>query len=309
VTSVVRVTSLTDVDAALAVGGAVLVEGLSVSTPASLADARDALGYNGVGGLERYAPTVDLGGDVYSAPEWGADREMCLHHEQAHRRILPRVLLMACAEAASAGGEMLIGDTRAVLEQLPAALTEHFRRAGWMLERNFRPYLGLPWTVAFGRSEPTELDRYAMSEGIELHWRTDNSLHTRQRRPAILRHPLSGDECWCNDVAFFSQWSVDDVERKLLLSSFGPAGIPFNTEFGDGTPLGAEQWQELIDAYESATIRVPLGEGDLLVIDNILMAHGRAPYTGHRQILVAAADPVSADPGVAAAPDDRSEDE
>jgi hypothetical protein len=79
----------------------------------------------------------------------------------------------------------------------------------------------------------------------------------------------------------------------VLLSSFGPEGIPFNTVAGDGAPLSATQWQSIIDAYEAVTVRVPLGEGDLLVIDNILTAHGRAPYTGSREILMALVEPIA----------------
>lgn len=290
-TSLVEVGSLAEVDAALYPAGAVIARGLSVRTPGELARVRDELGYRAAPRPEKYAETTDFGDEVYTAPEWGADREMCLHHEQAYRTVVPRVLLMACAAAPAQGGEVLLGDTREVLAGLPAELVARFRATGWLLERNFRAYFGLAWTVAFGVSDPAQLTGYGDTAAMALQWRADGSLHTSQCRAAVLRHPVTGDECWCNDVGFFSQWSVDEVERKVLLASFGPEGIPFNTTAGDGTPLTAAEWQNIIDAYDAATLRVRLGEGDLLVIDNILTAHGRAPYTGSREILMALTEP------------------
>jgi alpha-ketoglutarate-dependent taurine dioxygenase len=293
VTELAEVGSLSEVEAALYPAGAVLVRGPSVGTPAELARAREALGRATAARPELYADSTDFGDGVYSAPEWGADREMCLHHEQAYRTVVPRILLMACAATPSEGGEILLGDTRQVLSVLPAELVAQFRAAGWLLERNFRPYFGLPWSVAFGVSDPAQLTAYGDDAAMTVNWRPDGSLHTSQRRAAVVRHPVTGDECWCNDVGFFSQWSVDEVERKILLSSFGPDGIPFNTAAGDGTPLSSAQWQSIIDAYDAVTLRVRLREGDLLVIDNILTAHGRAPYKGSRQILMALAEPTA----------------
>ncbi|MGY0231942.1 TauD/TfdA family dioxygenase [Longispora urticae] len=277
---------------ALARTGAVLVRGLDVRTPLDLALVRDALGLAEATGQERFAPTTDLGGGVSSAPEWGADREMCLHHEQSFGVRAPRVLLMSCAAEPTTGGETLLGDTRAMLGALPADLLARFRAHGWRLERNFRPYIGLPWSTAFGFTDPESLAAYAADQRMAAAWRADGSLHTTQHRPAVVPHPVTGEECWYNDAAFFSQWSIDEVERKVLLSSFGPGGIPFNTALGDGTELTAAEWQSILDAYDAVTVRVAWRVGDLLLVDNILTAHGRAPFQGPREILVAPADPV-----------------
>lgn len=273
--------------------GAVLVRGLSVSAAEQLVEVRDALGLAEAATPERFAASTAVGGGVYTAPEWGADREMCLHHEQSYGLEIPRVLLMACRREPTGGGEILLGDTRATLAHLPADLLGRFRAEGWLLERNFRPYLGLPWTVAFGLDEPTELVAYGQARLMGVQWREDGSLHTVQRRSAVLRHPATDEECWCNDVVFLSQWSVEPEERQVLLSAFGPSGIPFNTSLGSGAPLTEAEWRGILDAYNAVTVRAPVGTGDLLIVDNLLTAHGRAPYQGPREVLVAPADPVS----------------
>ncbi len=39
----------------------------------------------------------------------------------------------------------------------------------------------------------------------------------------------------------------------------------------------------------------PWQEGDILLIDNMLAAHARSPFTGPRKVLVAMADPHTRD--------------
>jgi len=45
------------------------------------------------------------------------------------------------------------------------------------------------------------------------------------------------------------------------------------------------------EAYRKATVLFSWQPGDLLLLDNMQVAHGRTPYTGNRKILVAMADP------------------
>ena len=54
-----------------------------------------------------------------------------------------------------------------------------------------------------------------------------------------------------------------------------------------------EVW--LREAYRRETVSFPWQKGDLLMLDNMLVAHGRAPFSGPRQILVGMAEPVTRD--------------
>jgi hypothetical protein len=40
-------------------------------------------------------------------------------------------------------------------------------------------------------------------------------------------------------------------------------------------------------------VAFPWQKGDILLLDNMLVAHGRAPYAGPRKVVVAMAEPVS----------------
>ncbi|HEY0639683.1 MAG TPA: TauD/TfdA family dioxygenase, partial [Pseudonocardiaceae bacterium] len=253
---------------------------------------RDALGLAAAAPAEDFAPREDLGHGVTTAPEWDAGREMCLHHERSYGADLPAVLLLACPRPAATGGVTLLADTRAVLAALPPELVRRFERHGWELTRNFRPFFGLPWATAHGTADPGELTTRLAARDVTADWRADGTLHTTQRRAAVVRHPATGERCWFNELAFFSGWSVDAAEREVLLATFGPDGLPFTTAAGDGTPLDRDEFQAVLDAYDAVAREHEWRPGDVLVLDNVLTAHGRTPFTGERTLLVAPAAPI-----------------
>jgi hypothetical protein len=107
-----------------------------------------------------------------------------------------------------------------------------------------------------------------------------------------MTHPATGDEVWFNHLAFWNEWALDEELREVLVDEFGPEGLPFNTAFGDGEPLTREELRTITAAYDEATVRETWQPGDLLLVDNILTAHGRDPFQGDRKIVVGMGDPV-----------------
>jgi len=273
--------------------GSVLVSGLGLRSAEELAAVRDELGLRSASLHEQFAERRQLADGVYSEPVWAADREQCLHHEQGYGIDFPGLLLITCLTKAEAGGAMLLGDTREALDHLPPELLARFRATGWLLERNFRPHFGVPWSTALGASSPDEVEKICSERLIGCTWEPDGALHLTQRRSAIVRHPVTGAECWFNDAAFFSQWSIDTEERQVLLKAFGDHGIPFNARFGDGEAISEEAWRSILDGYDAVMRRVTLQAGDLLVVDNVLCAHGREPYTGTWELAIAPTQAVS----------------
>jgi len=275
--------------------GAVLVTGGAVTRPEEVAAVRAALDWPVAACRDRIAPRTEPAPGVYSWPEWGADRDMCWHHEQSQGATFPARLVLARLAAPARGGAVLLSDTREVLRRLPDRLRSRFREQGWRLHRSFHPYLGTPWAETFGTSDVRELEARLAAEQVEASW-DGGVLRTRQHRRAVVAHPVTGDECWFNDVAFFSQWSVAPVERNVMLDALGPDALPANTYFGDGSPLDEGEYDALTDAHSAAGLRLEFRPGDVLLIDNVLTAHGRESYAGDWDIAVAPAHPTAATP-------------
>ena len=72
----------------------------------------------------------------------------------------------------------------------------------------------------------------------------------------------------------------------------GADGLPFNTLYGNGDPIGEDIVELLNEVYDANTSREPWQAGDLLLVDNVRTAHSREAFEGPREVLVGMADPV-----------------
>ena len=89
-----------------------------------------------------------------------------------------------------------------------------------------------------------------------------------------------------------NEQTIDPEVREYLVDVFGADGLPFNTQFGNGDPIGEDVVQLLNETYEAHTMREPWQAGDLMLVDNVRTAHSREAYQGPREVLAALADPV-----------------
>src|SRR2546425_79598 len=167
-----------------------------------------------------------------------------------------------------------------------------FRRLGWLLIRNYNNDIGASVADAFGTDDRRAIESYCRANAIKFEWQPDGALRTWQRRSAIVHHPLTGQRCWFNQIAFLNEWTIDPEVREYLVDIYGEDGLPFNTRFGNGDPIGADVVQLIDEVYEANTARERWQAGDLMLVDNVRTAHGRERFEGPREVLVAMADAV-----------------
>ncbi|MFD8911613.1 TauD/TfdA family dioxygenase [Streptomyces sp. NPDC059575] len=271
--------------------GALLIRGLGLRDTAQVGAVFSRL----TGGLlterEPFAPRQEFGPGLYSSTTWPANQPMCMHHELSYTLEPPGLMLFACLTAPEQGGATAVADATEILRALPADVTERFEREGWLLTRSYNDEIGATLEESFGTADRAEIERYCRAHAIDFTWQPDGSLRTAQRRPAVVRHPVTGERCWFNQIAFLNEWTLAPEVREYLVDEYGEDGLPFNTRFGDGSPIGEDIVQVLNDTYEKHTRREPWQAGDLLLVDNIRTAHSREPFTGDRQVLVGMAEP------------------
>jgi amino acid adenylation domain-containing protein len=278
--------------AAVAGHGSILVRGLGLSDPAEVAGVFRRLSTTLMTETEAFAARQSYGEGVYSSSKWPANQPMCMHHELSYALEVPGLMLFACLAAPTEGGATAVADSPAVLDALPAELVIRFERDGWLLTRNYNDEIGASVASAFGTDERAAVESYCRANAIEAEWQPDGGLRTRQRRPAVVPHPVTGQRCWFNQIAFLSEWTIDPEVHEYLVDVYGDDGLPFNTRFGNGDPIDADVVQLINQVYEAHTVREPWAAGDLLLVDNVRTAHSREAFGGQREILVAMADPV-----------------
>jgi alpha-ketoglutarate-dependent taurine dioxygenase len=274
--------------AAVAEHGAVRVGGLGLRDADEAAAVFEQLGAEPVTEAEAFAPRPSR----YAATPWPANQPMCMHHELSYRHEVPGLMLFACLTAPAAGGATAVADARAVLAALPAELVERFEREGWLLVRTYGGDIGASVAEAFGTDDRATVEAYCQANAIDFEWQPGGELRTRQRRPAVVRHPATGERCWFNQIAFLNEWTLAAEVREFLLDVYGPDGLPFTTRYGDGEAIGEDVVELINEVYDAHTAREPWQAGDLMVVDNVRTAHSREPFEGAREVLVAATDPV-----------------
>ena len=240
--------------------------------------------------MEAFAPRRRYAEGVYSSSKWPPNQPMCMHHEFSYALEPPGVMLFACLTAAASGGATPVADSAAVLDALPADLVERFEQAGWLLIRNYNEDIGASLADAFGTDDRGAVESYCRAHAIDFEWRPDGALRTRQRRSAVVPHPINGRRCWFNQIAFLNEWTLDPELREYLVDVYGEDELPFNTRFGNGDPIGADIVQTINKTYEAHTVCERWEAGDLLLVDNIRAAHARESFEGPREVVVAMAD-------------------
>ncbi|HEV2801334.1 MAG TPA: amino acid adenylation domain-containing protein [Pyrinomonadaceae bacterium] len=232
-------------------------------------------------------PRAEVGKKVYGSTPYPADKAILFHNESSHLQSWPVRIWFHCVQAATEGGETPIVDCRRVYQILRPELRERFERRGLMYVRNYTEGLDVSWERFFGTDSREEVERQCLAAGIEFEWRRENDLQTRKRTAAVRRHPQTGEVVFFNQVQLHHISCLDAAVRESLLSLFKADELPRNVYYGDGKPIEDEVMAEVGAAYERAVVAFPWQPGDILMLDNMLVAHGRYSYTGQRKIVVA----------------------
>lgn len=272
--------------------GALFIRDLPLRSVEDVAVLRDALVPARTPYREKATPRTRLGDDVYSSTDLPPSQAIRMHNENSYTLTFPGVLLFACLIAPPEGGATPVADCRQVLAALPPRVTEKMRAVGWRLTRSYSEHISTSWQTAFATEDTGAVERYCADNLIAHEWRPDGTLRTSQVRPGVISHPVTGDEVWFNHLLFWNEWALDPELRETMVDEFGPDGLPFNTAFGDGDPLTRDDLAAIQAAYDAATVRQTWRPGDLMLVDNILTAHGRDPFRGDRKIVVAMGDPI-----------------
>jgi alpha-ketoglutarate-dependent taurine dioxygenase len=106
----------------------------------------------------------------------------------------------------------------------------------------------------------------------------------------VRRHPSSGEPTFFNQVLLHHPAALPAEVRAAMNELYDADSFPRNVSYGDGSPIPDEVITYLLSEYDKRAIRFPWLPGDMILLDNMLVSHGRAPFTGSRKILVAMAD-------------------
>jgi alpha-ketoglutarate-dependent taurine dioxygenase len=233
----------------------------------------------------RSTPRSTVKGNIYTSTEYPPSEAIPLHSENSYSSQWPARILFLCVQPSAKGGETPIADNRRVYASIPAATRELFESKGVTYVRNYGD-LGLSWQETFQTQKREDVEAYCADRDLQLQWGDEARLRTQQTLPASRKHPTTGEVVWFNQAHLFHVSNLGEVGDELI-EILGKQNLPRNAVFGDGSDIAPEQLQAVRNAYEEHAVPLGWQANDLVVLDNMLWAHGRLPFAGPRRVLVA----------------------
>jgi len=241
----------------------------------------------------RSTPRTQLSGGIYTSTEYPANEEIPLHNEMSYARTWPTRIFFFCLNTAATGGETPIADSGKVFERIDPAIREMFSNKKVMYVRNYGDGVDLPWHQVFNTRSKATVEDYCREVGMEFQWKSGGGLKTWQTCQAVAIHPKTGRSVWFNQAHLFHVSALAKQIHNSLLEEFAEEELPRNALFGDGSPIEVSLLDEIRRAYSESEIVFDWQEHDILMLDNMQVAHGRRPYTGPRRIVVGMSEPYS----------------
>ena len=288
------------IDALMHAYGAVVLRGFPFWTTAAFQRVLDHYDYADFDYSGGASPRGQIDGKVFEATHAPAEALLGMHQEMAYMPHFPGHLGFYCRIPPASGGETHIADMRLFTAALNPAFRAELEKRGVRYTRNFRDpnrsvgdagqdIFHKTWTDTFGTTDPDEAVEKARAMQLVPEWQTNGSLSCSYTARGLIEHPVTGE------TLSFNQIPTQSLTRQNLGPRFAMydriygdhTPRPYNTSFGDGTPIPEEFLDSLYTIMQPLIVAFPWSAGDVMLIDNYRVAHGRNSYTGRRDVQVA----------------------
>jgi alpha-ketoglutarate-dependent taurine dioxygenase len=277
-----------DLDGLLLQEKALLFRGFKLSAE-MYDDACAALLPNRLPYVHGNSPRTKVGRNIYTSTEYPAGETIWMHSEMSYSHTWPSRILFICDRASGTGGATPVVDTQLWLQSIDDRVREAFA-AGLRYTQNMHAGRGLgkSWQVTFETDDRRAVEEWLEGAAADWAWKPDGGLRLSQVRPATLRHPVAGTQHWFNQA---DQFHVSGMgEDAATMAAVMPDILPQSVNFADGSPIPEDFIRHIKETGLSLSCETDWQVGDVLLIDNVAVAHGRRPFTGDRRILVAMSD-------------------
>jgi len=274
--------------------GAILFRGFDINTPASFARLTRSIAPGLADCLDDNGPRTKITSGIYTSTEYPAEYQLSMHSEYSYSHKFPARLYFCCIVEPGQGGATPLADNRRILKKLDPSIVEEFKTKRVKYVRNLHggSGFGLSWQTAFQTTDKLVVEKYCRDMSIDYEWKTDGGLLLENVFDSVITHPRTGEEVWFNQAPQFHPSDYPTHISDSLLDSYRghEREFPQTSFFGDDSPIDMAALKHIRETMFSEATVSPWRQGDVVMIDNVLVCHGRMPFSGPRKILLAMTD-------------------
>ena len=275
----------TEIEEALAKTGTVLFRGFDVPSPHQFDAAVNAYGEAGFSYAESLsnAVRVNVTPRVFTANEAPPDVEIFLHHEMAQTPIYPEKLFFYCEISPQVGGATPVCRSDIVMDRIETErpdLAEKFETLGLRYTHTMpnapdpESGQGRSWRDTLSVSDKAGAEARLSKLGYDWIWLEGENLRVTSPVLDAVKTLPDGRKVFFNQlIAAFRGWSDarNDPNKSIT--------------FGNGEPIDLGDMNTIIEIADEVTFDLQWQAGDVALLDNFQVMHGRRPFEGKRRVL------------------------
>jgi len=274
--------------------GAILFRGFDINTPAAFARLTRSIAPGLLDCLDDNGPRTKITSGIYTSTEYPAEYQLSMHSEYAYTHKFPSRLFFCCIVEPGKGGETPLADNRQILKKLEPSVVEEFRtkRVKYLRNLHGASGFGLSWQATFQTTDRAVVERYCSERLIDYHWKADGGLRLENTFESVVTHSRTGEEVWFNQAPQFHPSDYPSHIYQTLINSYRgkESELPQTSFFGDNSPIDIRALKHIRETMFGEATVFPWLQGDVVMLDNVLVCHGRMPFSGQRKILLAMTD-------------------
>jgi hypothetical protein len=220
---------------------------------------------------------------VFTANEAPANIAIYLHHEMAQTPVYPSALFFFCEHPAAVGGATPLCRSDVLLTQIETLMpdfvhaceTKGVRYTNTMPDQeDLQSGQGRSWRSTLNAPDKAAAEAKLQSLGYQWQWLPEDNLRVTTPVLPAVRTLEDGRRVFFNQlIAAFQGWQDKrNVAQKSIC-------------FGDGSVIDPQAMATAIDLAEKLSFDMVWQAGDVALVDNSLVMHGRRPFSGERRVL------------------------
>ncbi|WOJ98238.1 TauD/TfdA family dioxygenase [Congregibacter brevis] len=220
---------------------------------------------------------------VFTANEAPPTVEIFLHHEMAQTPVYPSKLFFFCETAPQCGGETPICRSDWLLELMREQQPQFLKRCDeeGLQYTNVMPQRadagsgqGRSWTDTLGTHDRNVAEQRLLDLGYSWSWLPKGELKVTTPVLPAVKELANGTKVFFNQlIAAYRGWNDNRNKGEKSVT------------FGSGEEIPADDLALTAALAEQITEDVAWQQGDVVLIDNYMIMHGRRPFEGSRAVL------------------------